>query len=745
MNPSPQPGFSRFTPLDPIRVLKQYRVPLVIAGVLGIVAGFAITFVLARTSPEYTATALLRVSPPPSGPYTAAADQRMLDTDELALIKSTEIFRIQSDEILMEVLSREDVKQTSWYQQYMSTDGDSQRLDMDALLIELRDVLDILSVRGTSLIQIAASLPDKEEAPVLANTVSNVYLGRMRIISQLRNSRISELFTSRRNRMQQQVNDLDRNLEAIMEDGQLTTTDPGASEAAITYRQLLERRLELEEFLAQTRIQYQTLLEQREQGTFEPDPEDRRTVESDPFIRSRDERILGLKEELRVAKERFGPDHRAVRSLELRIEAIEAEKAAKERELLNELEELNLARARSSLQSLEANYQRVSEQLAEASAQMRELNRRMADYHGLQDERDRRLDDVARIEEVIDNMALTAARPDAVQVDVQQPATEPTERSFPQYSKLVPGATFLFVALAAGLVFLKELLDQRIKTPSCVKLLPPCDLLGVIPRASEDPTAPDDQSLDLVVARHPEGLLAESFRQLRVEVMQHLDNSSYHTLMVVGAQPESGVSRVATNLAASAALNGRSVVVLDANFRRSSIHEVAGLDRSPGLGELLAGSASLDQVVRPTEVDNLSVVTAGEAGAAAFEQLQSLALRDALRQLESRFDLVLIDAPPLSIVGDSLLLADRVDAIMVVVRAMQERRGLVARVMRQLDGVRSEMIGLVLNDMRSSAGGYFRRNYRQFYDYQNSKPGDSRRGRARTPAKPASRETAGTE
>ena len=81
-------------------------------------------------------------------------------------------------------------------------------------------------------------------------------------------------------------------------------------------------------------------------------------------------------------------------------------------------------------------------------------------------------------------------------------------------------------------------------------------------------------------------------------------------------------------------------------------------------------------------------------------------------------------------VSDSQLLANRVDAVILVIRAQRDKRGLVSRVMHQMAAVRGEFLGLVLNAVRSEAGGYFRRNYRAFYDYYHNGASDGRSGRS---------------
>ena len=129
----------------------------------------------------------------------------------------------------------------------------------------------------------------------------------------------------------------------------------------------------------------------------------------------------------------------------------------------------------------------------------------------------------------------------------------------------------------------------------------------------------------------------------------------------------------------------------------------------------------------------MDVMPAGEAKDAPPELLESAQFRTLLTQLESRYDVILIDAPPVLLTSDCQILAKQADAIVLVVRALAETRGMVGRMLRTLNGFRAEIIGVVLNGARSSAGGYFRENYQQFHAYRRGRGarGDSPERRSR--------------
>jgi len=721
----------RLTPIDPLQILRRHRILVVVALVLGGLVGGVMTYVLAKVAPEYRAAASLRVTAPMTNPYATTTagtgEERSLQTE-----MRTQAYYITSEEVLRAALGQRDVTQTRWYNQFYETPegGGEKRFNIDDALTNLRRSIEVDPVRGTAVLEVAVSSPHAEDSAILANGVSRVYLDKVELQNQQSSNQLLEIFTAQRNRAQQDINNLERDMRNIMDEAQLSATEDRHNEVVLKHQQLFRATQETKQMLDQAGGFYEALVEARDQNEFQYTPEELAMVDENPFIRSRDDRILTLKEQRRVSSERFGEEHRTVNEIDLRIDAIEIEKERKRQQLLKQLQEVRISQAKSQVSSLENTYAELNQQLEDARTQMRELNLKLTEYNQLKDQRRQRMADLAEMTGTLTKMELATARPDAVRVQMQSPAETPRIRSFPRYGIFVPGMAFVFLMVTTGLIFARETFDQRLKGPSCCKLRPPADLLGVIPRADEDPSA-DQTDIEMVVQKAPHGLLSEALRQLRSEVLDRMERRGYRTLMCVGSQPDAGVSSVAVNLAAAAAMNNRRVLIIDANFRRPALGRIFKLESdASGLGDLLTEHAELDQTVHQTSVEGLDVMPIGHHRAGALEQLESQILRRALTQLEGRYDLILIDAPPMSIVGEARILAGRADAAVLITRAMKDKRGLVARILQQLQGLRADCLGLVLNDVRSSAGGYFRRNYRVFYEYQNGSMNGSANGQS---------------
>jgi Mrp family chromosome partitioning ATPase len=137
-----------------------------------------------------------------------------------------------------------------------------------------------------------------------------------------------------------------------------------------------------------------------------------------------------------------------------------------------------------------------------------------------------------------------------------------------------------------------------------------------------------------------------------------------------------------------------------------------------GLADVLSGSAKVQDVIN--DADGIGVITAGTPANRVSDRLSNGIMDSMLAELRGKYDLILFDVPPAVVSGDAMIIANKVDAAVMVVRANQEHRGLVARLMHRLADSRCELLGLLLNRPRGLAGGYLKKNYATMAEYTDS-------------------------
>lgn len=697
---------TRFTPLDPLRIIRQYARLFILMAVVGLAIGLGAYYLLLRHAPEFTSTAQILVTPPP----VSAEDigDSSFNRRDVGTMIQNQLIMIRSDDLLTEAFKRDLVRKTSWYTSFEDNRG---------RLMDLRKNLAAYQIRGTTIIAVTLSGRQKDDLPKVLDTIVDIYLTQMRMRIDIQGGDIRRVFLEERNRADIEISRIQEQLRQFRTENDIPSVLASNNEASISYENFARQRPEIEQAATQARDMYQSLLQAQREGRLSASPEDIEMAERDPAVSSREERLRSLRETRKVMLARLGERHYTVRDLDEQAAVVELERAREMDRILRARQAVKLEQTKKNLDAIESQLAAFQAKFDEARTRMRDLTQKLEEARRIESLITTSTVRRERYDDLLNNLRIKSTRPDSVGVQRQLSATQ-SEMTSPKLSGIVTTSMMGVMGVAVVLVFAKELLDQRIKSPADIRLLPGAHLLGVLPDASEDPSGPT--KVERVVAAHPMGLLAESIRQIRTVLLSKADPRGYKTLMIVGATPESGVSAITSNLAISLALNQREVLVIDANYRRPNQHRLFNTPNRPGLIEVLNGSATAEEALFHNKDLNVDVLPAGNTPDAPPELLEGTAFRNLLTEFERRYDFILIDAPPILVAADSLLLAKRVDATVVVARAMVDKRGIVTRLLRQLDGHRAETLGLVLNGVRASVGGYFRENYQSFYRYRKA-------------------------
>jgi len=304
-------------------------------------------------------------------------------------------------------------------------------------------------------------------------------------------------------------------------------------------------------------------------------------------------------------------------------------------------------------------------------------------------------------------------------ISVVDRADVPLKRSGPRTGlNLLIGC---MVGLVGGvaLAFLFEYLDTSIRDPRAIEAILRVPTLGLVPTRSalpahlgRPPLGPGDGApgtFALVAHEATGSILAEAFRNLRTSVVYATPDHPPKTMLVTSLQQQDGKTSVSTNCAISLAQLGMGdVLLVDADMRHPNLHGILGVPQTPGLSDLLVGGVGVTEVVRPTRIPGLFVIPAGPVPTNPSELLYSPRFTQALATLGERFAHIVIDTPPLLGVADTLVLAPRVEGVILVLRHGRAARNAAERAVQMLGSVRARLLGVVLNhaDARSTTAGY---------------------------------------
>ena len=316
-------------------------------------------------------------------------------------------------------------------------------------------------------------------------------------------------------------------------------------------------------------------------------------------------------------------------------------------------------------------------------------------------------------------------------LSVVEPAPVPTTPVAPNVMANIGLAVAIGATLAVAAAFLLETIDDTIKSGEDVRHISPLPVIGNIVRVNgvEADGAP-------VAAKSPNSPAVEAYRALRTNLQlssgilsRPATEKGTWKLVVTSPSQLEGKSTTAANLAIVMAQSGLSTILVDADLRRPILHDLFHLPKA-GLTEALlemnpigrnhTDNSAVNKYLQETFIQNLRVMTSGHLPPNPADLLGSGRMHQLIQLLETEADLVIFDTPPAAIVTDAVILAARVDGVVLVARQGQTRRAAFKRAVEALQRAETPIVGVVLNCVTDRADGY------SYYRYaSDGREGDS--------------------
>lgn len=421
--------------------------------------------------------------------------------------------------------------------------------------------------------------------------------------------------------------------------------------------------------------------------------------------------------ELLAMSSNYLPSFPELERINALLKQLQDELAAEDKRML----EAYIAQLELEYQTLRFRFDEVSRLTAEAMADFRRYNEESVRLQTLESQIRRLEGEVTGLDAQIRGLDLTQDADFAANITIMERAPEggPTDPVSPKYAVTLASALVAGLLLGAASAFLRDWMDQRLRSTDEIKQVLNLPVLGAIPHILRART-PSERGQ--VVHLEPMSDVAESYRTVRTAVYFGVPAGSVKTLLVTSPQPGDGKTTLASNLAIAMAQAGNRVLLLDADFRKPMQHKVFELDKGIGVSSVLSGEKTLEEAVHATPIEGLSVIACGPIPSNPSEILNSKAFHGLVEQLKQQHDIIVVDSPPVLPVTDARILAAFCDVTLMALRAEKSTRkgSLYARDV--LLSVGAHLLGVVVNDVprRRGSYGYYKDSYIYAYGYGNA-------------------------
>lgn len=614
----------------------------------------------------------------------------------------------------------------------------------------LQEELSIEPVRDTDVIKIKVKAPSPQEAAFLANKVAEVYQNLDREFSR---GEISQVVTFLRDQLQKKEESLRAAEEALRKFQQ----DEGIVALSQETQEMVKQLVEFES-LYQEAVTDRKTYEKRLEYLKSQLGELRRTLETDladishPLILELRQKIAESEAKLVNFKAQGIPE--SYPDFKKENERL----ASLKRTLTEETKKVLLARY--PVHDPLKPYQEILEKIITAETEVEALQakedalKKIVDQHLLKldtlPEKSLKLARLERAKKLNENLYMMMkekyeesriTRAGQIgKIRIVDPAVPPEFPISPKKKLNLILATLVGLGLGIGVVFFLEYLDNSVRTVEDVERLQ-LPLLGSIPdiepekqnglwRALPKKKGSEDEvgrlATRLVTHLKPKSPYSEAYRSLRTQIQYARSEKPVQTILVSSPGPGEGKSTSVTNLAITMAQMGSKTILIDSDLRRPVLHSLFDLKRDVGLSNYLVGRAEIEEVIRPTSVDNLYLISCGILPPNPSELLGSKRMQELIQQLKNEYDYVLFDSPPLIAVTDAVVMAPWVDGVVLVLRSGKTDRDAAVRAFELLRNVKANVLGTLLNDVLPSYmyGSYY---YYYYYYYYSSEDGKTKK------------------
>ena len=404
--------------------------------------------------------------------------------------------------------------------------------------------------------------------------------------------------------------------------------------------------------------------------------------------------ILSLREELATVKaqyyeklEIYKPEYPLMQQLDARVNQIQAAIDEQSRKISSGYE--------SNASQLNDNENQLKEEINRLTSELLDLQDRAVSYNILKRELEADKEIYAGLLERTNEIGVLAGMVKNT-AQIVDPAVVPSGPSSPNLKLNVVLAAVLGLMVGVGWALLLKLLDKTISVPDEIERKLELSLIGsvpLLPKATSDKLRRGES----MIPQMPSPEFAEAIQSIRTSMAFSNAGGLPKSVMLTSSAPGEGKSTISMSIASSFAMSGKNVVFLEADIRHDSQAKLFGLPNAPGLSDYLSGQSDLVIHSNLRGVDGLDLIVSGTQSPNTVNLLESEQMQELILALEEQYDLVVVDAPPVIGIADSLLISQKVKSVLFVVAAGVTHTDVAQRAISRLQSVNAPMMGVILN------------------------------------------------
>ncbi|VAX26426.1 Tyrosine-protein kinase [hydrothermal vent metagenome] len=718
---------------DYFNLIRINIIPILLIGLTGL----AVSVIYAFTARDiYTASTALKIQKPQAGgilsspllPEISDFGNDRFIANEIEILKSRRLRDIIASALIdsFNTVNNPD----SFYvllDHSFDLEDNGVKLKSKYDLMEMLDKVKIEQKRGLDIVEISVESPVPYEAQMIANCYAQSYEKLNLKYTRQQLSKVVAFLQKQRTKKYQELLVVEEKMKKFQVEGRIIALDDQAkalidilstfeAQRDATSLELSQAEENIKQYKEEMNKQNSSISKYIENYATEPRmralQEEIARLEMERDVAMSDTTMSATRKELLVNKNRTIRDLRKQLNEQLKIykESIYAASPAELKEL-----SLKLLTEEVRYKSLQATYQNLNKIIDNYESKFNELPNRTIGFARYQRELNAYEKLYLLIEEKYQE-ALISEQSTPGNVLIIDEAQRPVKPSKPNRKLIVVIGLILGFGFGVGFAFVRDYFDNTVKTPEDIEK-ENINVLTWIPKIEGVET---NKEFEFIIHEKSDSIYSEAFRVLRTRIQfSKLNNGGVKVIHITSSTPQEGKTTIAINVAGSFAQTNKRTIIVDCDLRKPRVHTVFKEQRFPGFTDYFLGHTDLESVIHKSKLPNLDFITCGTIPPNPSEILGSQQMVDLLARLKTKYDLIVLDSPPIIAVTDSEILSRIADTTILVAASGETEIELLKKSAELLQHDSDSFIGVVLNKFtfKSGYGSY----YKYYYYYSNNK------------------------